>query len=449
MKRLPLVLLALTLLSPLVSAAPRPQPAPPVRNVVLFIGDGLGVGERAMARLVQNGPLAMDAATAWALTTPASTDGPAPDSAAACTALATGHKTVRGQVATDADGKPLTTLFEAARKTDRSTGLVTNLLVSHSAVAGFYTHSPRDKEAAIELKAAGDAVASGPDVLLGGGERFFLPTDRQGYRQDSRDLEAEARTHGYQVVHTRTELQQASSGSKLLGLFAPGAMAYEIDRKTDADTQPTLAEMTTAALRRLAATPAGFVLVVDQGHLDWACHDHDPATALREVVALDDAVKAAQDFAHGRHDTLLLVVASHDTAGLALGPGFQADILRSARNSLEKVATAVRKDRGHYETTLATLLGWTDLRTEEKEQIVLASDPDKASAEEGSGLDPLVLALGGVLDQRAGVGWASGDHTGNPCPLTAAGAGAHAFAGAYDTTEVPRRVAHLMGLELP
>ena len=237
---------------------------------------------------------------------------------------------------------------------------------------------------------------------------------------------------------------------RILGLFAPGAMGYAVDRNVaptgDGGSEPSLSQMTIAALQTLSQTPEGFVLVVNQGRLDWACHDHDAGAAAHEVQALDAAVRAALDFARTHPSTLVLVVGSHETSGLAITPNFHPDVLRSARSSLARVAAAIRSDRLHYDTAVSAWLGWTDLKTEEREKILLASEPAPKTVEDTTGLDPLVVALASILDGRGGLAWATADHTGEPCPVAAQGPGADRFTGWYDNTEIPRRLA---GVEHP
>ncbi|MHB2018563.1 MAG: alkaline phosphatase, partial [Candidatus Xenobia bacterium] len=191
----------------------------------------------------------------------------------------------------------------------------------------------------------------------------------------------------------------------------------------------------------------GMVLVVNAGHLDWACHDHDLAAVNSEMLAFDAAVGVGLDFVKSHPETVLAVAGSHETSGLAITPDFHAEVLQQARASLTRVAGMIRKDRTNFTATVLKTLGWDKLQTDEQETIVLNSDPTHVRTVGGS--DALVLALGHIMEKRAGVAWATLDHTGVACPVAGAGIGADRFSGAYDNTEVPRRIAHLLNLSLP
>ncbi|HEY3998480.1 MAG TPA: alkaline phosphatase [Candidatus Xenobia bacterium] len=398
-----------------------PPAPPPLRphQAIVFVVDGMGPVQRQLGSLVAGG-LAMDGQKVWGLVRTGALEAPAPDTAAACSALATGRPGRQGVLSYD-DGQPVRTLLEAAREAGLGTGVVTNLTVTHASVAGFMAHASRhDDEDGIAHQYHSEA----PDVLLGGGRRHFGDA-----------------LAGYHLVETRDALAHAPTG-RLLGLFAPGALPSDIDHP---DT-PSLADMTSAALQQLAGH--GFVLVVNQGRLDWECHDHDGAAVARDVLATDEAFKVAATFQAAHPDTLVVVVGSHETSGLAITGDFRLAPLRAARNSLGTVAEAIRADRAHAETTVKTLLGWSDLTTEERESLLLASDPARAVPAPEPGNDPLVQALGRIESSRSGLAWASQEHTGDPCPLSVSGPGAGTFLGPQDAADVPRKLAHLLGLSL-
>lgn len=307
--------------------------APPVRNVILMIGDGMGlpiVGAAelasrqhqgrslALTRLYQEG--------AMGLAYTGSADAMITDSAAAATTLATGVKTRNGYVGMGPDGQDLLTVSEAAMLAGKRVGLVTNTRITHATPAAFSAvQRSRDEENAI----AEQQLDSGIDLLLGGGARHYLPREIAGSRrQDDRDLVSEAWSKGYQVVRTRDELL-SSDADKLLGLFHLDHLTYQIDNPQD--TEPSLAEMTSKALDVLNRHPKGFFLMVEGGKIDHALHSNDGAAAIAELFAFDDAIAAAWDFQKKNPETLLIVTADHDTGGFTIVGQQRADKPRSIR----------------------------------------------------------------------------------------------------------------------
>jgi alkaline phosphatase len=146
-------------------------------------------------------------------------------------------------------------------------------------------------------------AVSGVDVMMGFWKGEFIPRSAGGNREDNRDLIAEMRAKGYDIVFTRDELLK-SKGDKLLAIF-------------EDETAPTLAEMVSTAIDRLSRDPQGFVLIVEEARIDWKCHDHDLPGAISDTRALDKAVAAAVAAAEERGRTLVVVTADHETGGLA------------------------------------------------------------------------------------------------------------------------------------
>jgi len=148
--------------------------------------------------------------------------------------------------------------------------------------------------------------------LTGGAVRL------QSKRDDERNLVQEARAAGYEVLFDRNALAN-TKGGKLLGLFAHSGMmdGFRTTRtqKDPARTEPTLAEMTTTALKTLSRDTDGFFLMVEGGQIDWAGHNNDAGQLLHEMIKFDDAVRVVMEWARDRDDTLVIVTADHETGG--------------------------------------------------------------------------------------------------------------------------------------
>ncbi len=277
----------------------------PADSAVLFIGDGMGAMQVHLSRREPGQPLEMEKLAVSGIVTTNSIDGSVTDSAAAATALATGHKTENGRIGTGPDDQRLQTILERARSMYKSTGIITTDALHGATPASFAAHvDDRGKRSEIAAQMAG----SGVEVMMGFWQGEFLPKSGGGEREDGRDLIAEMRAKGYKVVFDRYELPEAK-GDKLLGLFDDG-------------TEPSLAEMVTTALERLSRDPDGFLLIIEQARIDWECHEHKLPEAVSYVRSLDAAVAAAVSAGEKRGRTLIVVTADHETGGLMPDGGF-------------------------------------------------------------------------------------------------------------------------------
>ena len=304
--RLPVLFLLLMLFAAsVVSAAETPK------NVVLMIGDGMGVAHLSLTRIAETGgreKLNIDSMPIGGFARTYSADSLITDSAAAATALATGCKTKNGMISTTPDGTPISTILEILQKKGLSTGLVTTTTITHATPAGFGAHtSSRGDESDI----APQYIDKKIDVLLGGGRAFFIPRgEPRSMRKDSRNLISEAKSAGYQTVETKDQLM-ALKGGRVLGLFQMGHL-------TTNASEPSLAEMTGVALELLAKGDKGFFLMVEGGQIDFAAHANSADGVIKQVTGFDDAVGRVLQFARQRGDTLVIVTADHETGGLSL-----------------------------------------------------------------------------------------------------------------------------------
>lgn len=322
------------------------------RNVILFVGDGMSLTTVAAARILagqREGAPGEERRLSWetfphtALSRTYNTDMQTPDSAGTMTAMATGAKSRAGVVSvgqarpradcTDLAGNALLSIRDLAESAGMATGIVTTTRITHATPAATFAHSPErnwegDAHLPAEAAAAGcvdiarqlvERPGRGPDVVFGGGRRYFVPVDRAdpghrdrtGLRRDGRDLIAEWRARHPQgaFVWNREQLHAARDRAPVLGLFAHDHLHFEHDR-ADAPGEPSLAEMTAEAIRRLRGAPEGYFLLVEAGRIDHAHHYGNAYRALTDTIALSEAVEAAVA-ASGEDDTLILVTADH------------------------------------------------------------------------------------------------------------------------------------------
>jgi alkaline phosphatase len=411
------------------------EPGPP-RNLILFIGDGLGPAYVTMARTFLGRPLALDSLLVGSAST-ASADSRVTDSGASATALACGVLTYNTAIGVDPGERARRSILEAAQVSGRATGLVATSRITHATPAAFAAHvKHRDREDEI----AAQMLAKRIDVVLGGGSRHFLPRVEGIGRKDGRDLLQAARAGGVEVVRDRAALLSLPAGpAPVLGLFAPSHMTWVIDRGT---SEPSLVEMTRAAVDRLSRNEQGFFLMVEGSRIDHAGHAHDAATAVHEVLEFDAAVEAAVEFARADGRTLVVVTADHETGGLSLGReirgesvyDWKPEALRAVRSSADRMAERVRAGED-APRVLAEGAGLVDLDAEELAGIL------------GSGRD-LDAAISDAVSRRALIGWTTHGHTAVDVPVWAFGPGASELRGARPMDELGRAVAGLIGLEV-
>ena len=320
------------------------------KNVLFFLGDGMGITTMTAARIYsvgEDGNLTMDTLPESAFVKTYSANAQVTDSAPSMSAYMTGVKmnnevismttpTAAFNPATGADyfsgadstcpasgnGAAATTLLELAKAAGMGTGVVTTTRITHATPAATYAHiCHRDGENTIAAQMVPQgagynaALGDGIDVVMGGGLRHFQPRTTAGStRTDTRDLVAEMQARGYAFASNKNEFGGLPPTGKLLALFTPSHMAYDLDR--DAAKEPSLAEMTARSIDQLKANGKGMFLMVEGGRIDHALHETTARKALADTVAFDAAIKTGIDKMQaidpGLKNTLIVVTADHD-----------------------------------------------------------------------------------------------------------------------------------------
>jgi len=395
-----------------------------VKNVIFFIGDGMGPNQMLVSSYLEGRELYMMQMpyTGYAITY--SADSNVTDSAAAGTALATGYKTNNGFIGVLPEGEIVSTIAEVLDQQGYKTGVVATSRITHATPASYYGHVlDRDEED----KLAEQLVNGSLDVVLGGGWRNF----DSSRRADGKDLISVAKGNGFDYITTKQELM-AYSGEKVLGLFSSSHMNSVTERTA---SEPLLPEMTAKAIEILSKDDAPFFLMVEGSQIDWESHDNDVFGVWKETVEFDEAVKVALDFAKENPDTLVIVTADHETGGLGLSTG-------GYTMDLEKVRT-------YQKTTdwvVANSKNTEELKSNVKEYYGFELSEEEVAYLEAAGNK--IEALAEITSARASLGWTTHDHTGALVPVFAFGPGAERFVGIMDNTDLPRKVTSLLGVEL-
>ncbi len=340
------------------------------KNVILFIGDGMGVSTITAARILdgqnkglagEENSLSFETFPFTGLAKTYNVDAQTPDSAGTMTAIISGVKTDAGIIAIDEDvergncstvqGNELMTALELAEMAGLATGIVTTTRVTHATPAATYAKAPErswednSKLSKAAVKAGCEDIASqlisfearlkqrypeastinGVDVVMGGGRRHFLPADKvfntadaqseiEGDRTDGRHLINEWHKiypqGTYVIDQAGFDLIDTANTSQLLALFDESHMHYEADRHKDKKGEPSLSEMTAKAIDILDNNEDGFLLLVEGGRIDHAHHAGNAFNALNDTIELSRAVAVALEKTQ-RDDTLIIVTADH------------------------------------------------------------------------------------------------------------------------------------------
>lgn len=312
------------------------------RNVILMIADGLGVADRTTARLMSkgmtegkaNGRLNLDDMQYAAFVGTSSTNSIATDSANTASAYMSGHKTAVNALGVYADrtedpfdDPKVEVISEAlARTGGKALGIVTTAELQDATPAAVVAHTrKRAEKAAI----ADMLFERQPQVILGGGSAYMLPQSTAGSkRKDDENLIQKFQDQGYQLVTDAAGLKAAegSNSGKLLGLFHTGNLDVALDRKflgkgsvDKFPDQPGLVEMTEAALGQLSKNPDGFVAMIEAASVDKQKHTMDWERAAFDMIEFDQAVGVAQKFVAENPDTLLIVTGDHTHGNSLIG----------------------------------------------------------------------------------------------------------------------------------
>lgn len=293
------------------------------KSLILMITDGGGTGTWSLALFERGDDLAVAAMPVVGLVDTRNASGGITDSAAGATAYATGTLTLNGAISMDArcreawlrdsvtvetdleSCRSFTTLLERAERAGKATGLVTTTVVSDATPASFAAHVP-DRYMHAEI--APQMLASGVDVLMGGGRAIF-----DGSAIGGADLLAETCLQADCPEDARALERLPATDRPLIGLFSRGELPRAGSRSPDLPT------MTRAALDRLALDQDGFFLLVETEGTDSEQHANEPVEVIRaDIAEYDRAVHVALEFASANPETLVVVTADHETGGMAL-----------------------------------------------------------------------------------------------------------------------------------
>lgn len=376
------------------------------KNVILFVGDGMGISTLTAARILEGqmrgesgeeNLLSFERFPNVALSKTYSVNQQTSDSAPTMSAIITGYKTDEGVLSVNQNvvrgdyktvkGNETASLLERAEDAGKSTGIVTTARLTHATPAACYAHSPdRDWESDGDIysrrRDAYDAKfpdiarqllefnhGDGLEVAIGGGRAKFLPKDvndpeyntLKGERLDGRNLPDEwlkkYKNSAYVWNKQQFDATNATNTKHLLGLFEPSHLQYNFDRPKDKAGEPSLSEMTAKAIDILAQNKKGFFLMVEAGRIDHAHHNGNAFRALTDTIELSNAVRAAEAKIN-LDETLIIVTADHShTFTMAGYPARGNNILGLVRE-IDDNGIAEEKNRADKNGKPFTTLGY-------------------------------------------------------------------------------------------
>jgi len=455
-----------------------------VKNVILFIGDGMTIANRTAARVLSKGitqgkyqnVLSFDDMPNTALIGTSGSDSLITDSANSMSAYMTGHKTAVNAMgvyvsrAADNLSHPrVETLAEIIkRKTKMSVGIVSDAELEDATPGAVVAHTRRRAD---KQYIADQLLASGAEVILGGGSAYFYPQSSKGSkRKDENNLVDQFKSKGYQLAFTKQELMseaQNPATKKLFGVFHPDNMDGSLDRfflkkntVMEYPNQPDLTQMTQAALDVLSKNQNGFFLMVEAALIDKFNHPLDWERAAFDTIMLSNAVQIAKDFAKTHPDTLIIVTPDHTHSGSISGvvndakpgplrekvgtyaeagyPNYPKANVEGYPNQIDvskRLAFFYGNYPDHYETMHPKFDG-TFVPAIKSADGAYVANPKYLQQQEDA------IHVGGNLpvNQETGV------HTADDAVLNATGPNADKFKGFMDNTKVFKVMAESLGL---
>ncbi len=276
------------------------------KNIILLIGDGMGVSEVYAGLTANGGSLNLEKCTVFGYSKTHSSSSYVTDSGAGGTAISSGIRTFNGAIGVGPDSLPVKTILEYAEEAGLATGLVSTSSVTHATPASFIAHQKsRNYYEAI----ASDFLKVDVDLVMGGGKDNF------SLRADSLDLLEELKAKGYQVAESLSDID-SENFEKFYVFTANGHNTRVSEGRGD-----MLPQSTRIATELLDKNSKGFFLMVEGSMIDWGGHANDIKYISEEMVDFDNAIGEAIRFAESDGETLVLITADHETGGLAISGG--------------------------------------------------------------------------------------------------------------------------------
>lgn len=440
------------------------------KNIIMIVADGMGPAYTTAYRYYNDDPTTpiieesvFDKHYVGSSTTyPAQVSGYITDSAAAATALATGVKTYNDAISVDTNKKPLLTVLEWAKQQGKKTGVVVTSQINHATPASYLSHNEHRSN---YNEIADSYIDNGikADVYFGGGWKYFIREDR--------NIVNEFKASGFQYIDNYQALSTLDINKPVLGLFGNIGLPWSLDDKE----KHRLSLMTKSAVKQLE-NDKGYFMLVEASQVDWGGHARDIGAAMAEMDDLAKTMAFLEDYAAKNPDTLVVLTADHSTGGLSIGRKtgktnkaihsnylWQPEILRDLAISPAKFSkTFARETITHqqanellnFELTSEELVLLTQAKQKGVEalkayNLLSKEEQKKQRSYTPIDIDPILIALKGIIDRKTNTGWgsisSSGTHTAVDVPVYAFGPSSELFIGQIDNTDIAKTIFTLLG----
>lgn len=442
------------------------------RYIFYFIGDGMGMGH-VNATEIYNRDVLKSERPLLMLTFPVasqartySASSPITDSAAAGTALSTGHKTKNSMIGMNPDSVAVESIAVDFMKAGFPVGVGTTVQADDATPAAWYAHAAnRSMKEDIAPQAAQSGLtflAGGDFKLRGAGEEAFEDFVKVMQKGDYQICE------GFEAFR---QLRDKGKAPHKVLLYSDnpawGQVGYTIDSIPGAMTCSQITEACLSTLR--SADADKFLMMIEGGNIDWAAHANDGGAVIKEILNFQDAVNVAYQF-YLRHpdETLIVITADHDTGGMAYGRNGMkgadigyADFQRISKDvfgewtrnwgsrtenpSWDEMEKALREKLGFWNGVPVS-----DIETEELKALFTKTFINREAEDQKTlyhTFNAFTAKVFDVLNAHMGIGWTSTSHTGNFVPVYAVGANSHYFTGNLDNTEIPKLIKRAAGVK--
>ncbi|MGL5378928.1 alkaline phosphatase [Clostridium sp.] len=413
------------------------------KNVIFMIADGMSTEAITLARYYNGGTLTMDEISSGAVTTRWA-NGPITDSAPGGTAYSAGQKTLNKYIATSTEEKPLATLIEGAEAIGKSTGIIATSEITHATPADFSAHTDNRANYNHILK---QQINNDMEVVLGGG--FGVASqykDVQDFNKYKEERIEEIKSEGFDYVTSKEEMDNYN-GEKLWGSFSNADVKYNLDRiESNDSTEASLEDMTNKAIEVLNKNQDGFFLMVEGSKIDWAAHNNEPVGMASDIVAFDNAVKAAVDFAKKDGNTIVIVTTDHGNSGITIGSKeFNENVTSYDKATFEQTVNNIKDAKITEESFMNLIKGKSDSEISSLTKKYYGYD--NLTAEELNLIKDSSKGIKSVIATRCGLGFTTTGHTGEDVYLGVyAPQNMEKLSGVVDNTEVNRYVEeHFLG----
>lgn len=437
------------------------------KYIFYFIGDGMGMSPVLCAEtynrtvLGNSQPLLMLQFPVVSMATTYSASNTITDSAAAGTALATGHKTNNGMLGQLPDNQPVQSIAAELKQQGYGVAIATSVAPDDATPGAFYAHVANR---GMFYEIAEDMAKSNFDMFAGGKLRGKTPEGKPDVRSVLTDA-------GYSLVEGPQNWDGKKHGDKVVLLNSPyhlDHIGYTIDSLKDNLSLPFITRACIEHMEKVS--PRQFFVMIEGGLIDHALHPNDGGAAVKELLNFDESIRLAYDF-YLRHkdETLIVVTADHNTGGMVAGVNGGSYNLKFRNYDSQRISMQAMQHECNRMSKEGKAVTWDFMKQYLQDKlgfystIKLNEKQDKAlqdafnstfvqKKQEGKktlylSVNQFVSRAFQIMDQITGIGWTTGGHTGDLVPVCAIGVGSELFLGFQDNTDIPNKMRRLCGIK--